>query len=351
MSALVPAVLVVVLAAFPCAANASPHDRAFLTPSEREARLAKAASPEAYRSLRLPPQQHDYHRSWMMAGRAKRIATAQRIGEEGVVVYGERAGMQTLLDPLRKSVPIGPDSIYRDNATGKTVVLEAKGGHSRPKLTYGTPQGTNANTLHSAAGLLIARSASPYEQIQSARLIKEAQRGNLATGIVRTPHTLGSPQQPRLIASINNDNVARSAWEIERQLVRRDPQLARVFSRAAKAPANTLLRPAGHWLVPVGIGAAAVLTGYQTYRIMDMGFDDPRANYEIAATGGAAAFASVGFLLGGPFGGLIGGLSALPLHLLAAWAGDNALSEAQRDAVTKALHKHYRAKQATTAVL
>ena len=96
------------------------------------------------------------------------------------------------------------------------------------------------------------------------------------------------------------------------------------------------------------MGAAAVLTGYQTYRIMDMGIDDPRANYEIAATGGAAAFAGVGFLLGGPFGALIGGLSALPLHLVATWAGDNALSEAHGDAVAKALHNHYRAKQTTT---
>ena len=204
-----PAVLLV-LAALPFAANASPYDKTFLTPSEREARLAIGASPQAYRSLRLPPQQHDYHRSWMLAGQAKRIATAQRIGEEGLTVYADRQRMPTLLDPLRKSVAIGPDSIYRDNATGKIVVLEAKGGHSRPKLTYGTPQGTNANTLHSAAGLLIAKSASPNEQFQSARLIKEAQRGNLATGIVRTPHTLGSPQQPRLIASINNDNVSES---------------------------------------------------------------------------------------------------------------------------------------------
>jgi len=286
------------------AANASPYPWAFLTPSER-------------------------------------IALAERIGEDGVAKYAAERQLTPLLHPRRKTIAIGPDSIYWNRASGKVMVLEAKGGSSQPKRTYGTVQGTNANALQSAAGLLAARNASPNERLQAARVIKAAQRGSLRTAIVRTPHVLGSPLAPRRIGPTNADLVAHKARAIERQLIQGTPTLERIFRQAAATPERTLPRLSGHWLVPAGVGTASVLAATQAYRLVTMGLNDPRYPYEIASTAGLVTFAGIGFWLGGPPGGALGALAAIPVQLGFWWAGSQALSETQREAVIQVLVERY----------
>ena len=161
-----------------------------------------------------------------------RMDIAQVIGEEGVERYAARQRLKTLLGPQGHGTPIGPDSVYWNSVSGKVTVLEAKGGSSALKWTYGSLQGTNANTIRSASGALTRAGTSWREKLQAARVIKAAQSGHLETAVVRTSHVLGTPRAPGQAGGVNVDNVAKKARMIERDLIRRKPELRAMFRRA-----------------------------------------------------------------------------------------------------------------------
>ena len=224
----------------PIAANAQ-YPVVPLTPSEHTSMLTGGANQAVWSRLYpvgagtmtvTPSYQQNYRARYLSASLGDRVAIAQMIGEEGVDRYAAAQRLKTLLDPQGRSTPIGPDSVYWNRTSGKVRILEAKGGSSALKWTYGSRQGTNANTIRSARGVLANKGASSAEKLQAARVIKAAQRGHLETAVIRTPHVLGTPEAPRRVGRVDTENVAKEARMIEHDLGKRNPELRSVFRKA-----------------------------------------------------------------------------------------------------------------------
>ena len=342
------------------------------------------------------PYPLDYRAQYISASLGDRAAIAQIIGEQGVERYAAGRRLKTLLGPRGRGTPIGPDSVYWNRVSGKVTVLEAKGGSSALKWTYGSLQGTNANTIRSAAGSLAQTGTSWREKLQAARVIKAAQSGHLETGVVRTSHVLGTPRAPGQAGGVNVDNVAKAARLIERDLVRRNPELRAVFRKAgfrhrmdrlvhhgtrrmpgsrlasARPPALKGTPPAAirfavassgrsglqrlwqvgnRWLLPVGLGVAGVtvaITYYQfaTGAISYREFLDNSSGSVILVvlTGAGAAIGGALFGFGAIPGAMIGATLALPIQLGLEWFNDQRYSDfrqAQREAVDNAVQELY----------
>ena len=217
------------------------HPSMVLTPLEQAVRLSNVANQEVVGKL-FPPAvetitpkpsyQRNYRSAWRHAP-SDRAGLAEKIGTQGAERYASKQGWIKLLDSQGRSIPQGPDSIYWDRNSGLVRVVEAKGGSSQPKWTYGSRQGTNRNTLRSAEFALKFAKTWP-EKLQAARIIKVAQHNQLETRVVRTAHVLGKPEPPQLEGR-NTDNVKKEAVRLERDLVRKRPNLAPVFREAAMA--------------------------------------------------------------------------------------------------------------------
>ncbi|MBI1338070.1 MAG: hypothetical protein GC164_14075 [Phycisphaera sp.] len=179
--------------------------------------------------------QRNYRTVWMTSSLNERILLAERIGIQGRARYAAERGWTKLLGSKNRAIPQGPDSAYWDAMSGKVRVIEAKGGFSPLKISYGFPQGTNANTIRSAEFTLKSNIASEAEQLQAARIIRAAQRGRLATGATRTEHIWGTPRDPEMIGRWDTNNVSQDAFAIEEKLIRERPKLASTFEAAGKA--------------------------------------------------------------------------------------------------------------------
>ncbi|MYE98969.1 MAG: hypothetical protein F4234_02080 [Gammaproteobacteria bacterium] len=217
------------------------YPNALLTPSERMAMLAERSNSSAWTKIQssvsgsatnTSSYQGNYRARYLSASLGDRVKIAELIGEEGVEQYASTQRMKQLLGPRNRSIAIGPDSVYWNPASGKVSVLEAKGGSSQPKLTYGARQGTNANTIRSARGILHTSRAALSEKFQAARVLKAAQSGHLETAVVRTQHVLGTPLAPRQVGSVDLSNVSREARSIQRELINRNPELRTIFRNA-----------------------------------------------------------------------------------------------------------------------
>ena len=324
------------------------------------------------------PYVQDYRARYMSALLSDRVAIAQFIGEEGVERYAAGQRLRTLLGPRSHSTPIGPDSVYWNSVSGKVNVLEAKGGSSTLKWTYGSLQGTNTNTTRSAGGILTRAGTNWSERIHAARVIKAAQRGHLETGVVRTSHVLGTPNAPKQTGGVNVDDVAKKARLIERDLVKRNPRLRAVFKQAgfrhrmdrlvyhgarwmphristsgslASSRFLRLWQVGNRWLLPVGLGVAGVtvaITYYQfatgaiNYR--DFLHNSSGAAILLVLTGGGAVMGGFLFGFGSVPGAVIGSMLALPVQLGLEWVMDQRYGEfrqAQRKAVDRTVEKLY----------
>ena len=107
-------------------------------------------------TLARPPYQHDYQTYYQRSSGSERRVFSERIGELGAERYAADQKWKTLLSPHGRELRIGPDSIYWNPQSGRVHVIEAKGGSGRVGVSYGTPQGTNKNTIRSAKGILVA---------------------------------------------------------------------------------------------------------------------------------------------------------------------------------------------------
>ena len=347
-----------------------------LTPLEQMSTLSSAtnyavldklfrARPETINSR--PAIQQDYGTKFQTATLVERLGYAQKIGEEGVEQFAENEKLKPHLSPKGRAIPTGPDSSYWNPKSGKLYVLEAKGGTSAKKWTYNSLQGTNTNTIRSAEGSLRRSKTIPSEQLKMARIIKAAQKGHLTTGVVRTEHVRGTPRTPRLIGYLNTDKVAREAKKIERELIKRHPELRKVFMAAnflhkvdrvkyhvarrlsgfccptgrpirpsrirPSAPQQAGLRSIGlagaRWLPPlaVGVGGVAIVTAYYQFA---SGLTSPREFYRgsagptilVAFTATGALVGSFAFGVGAVAGGSIGAMAALPVEIAADWVID-----------------------------
>ena len=385
-----------------------------LTPGEQTSMLANGASLTAWSRLypagtgtaaAAPVYQQDYRARYLSAGLGNRVAIAQTIGEEGVERYAAEQRLRTLLGPRGRSTPIGPDSVYWNRSSGRVRVLEAKGGASAQQWTYGSLQGTNANTVRSARGVLVRSDASAAERLQAARVIKAAQKGHLETAVVRTPHVQGTPLAPRQVGGVHSGNVAREARAIERELVRRNPELRWAFRRAglqhqtdrlvylgarsmpdavSGAPGTIgrtaalkggfhrlpgTVSPGGlvsggggalrrlwqvgnRWILPVGLGVAGVTVASAYYRYESGSIGYRELVHYSAGSAIFVVFTATGAVIGGISsfgsgampGAMIGATLALPVQIYLEWANDRLygdFSQTQQAAVDKAVEEFF----------
>ena len=351
----------------PISVSAKPLPTPF-TPLEQMATLSRAASQitalklyRAGRDATIARQlyQRDYRARYLLASLGERNTIAMTIGEEGVERFAGERRLKVFLSPRGRSIPIGPDSVYWNPKSGTLQVLEAKGGTSPLKWTYGSLQGTNKNVIRSADGFLRRSGTTWKERIQMARIIKAAQTGHLETGVVRTPHVLGRPSDPQRSGSWNTNKVAREARKLERELIRQSPRLRKVFRialflhnvdrlryqgarRMSHFPSATarsiglsasqqgrlvrLGRAGVRWLLPLSVGVAGVtiVTAYHQYTA---GLTSPREFYRSSAGPTIfVVFTSTGAIAGAFFfgvgavpGAALGALAALPVEVAADW--------------------------------
>lgn len=358
--------ILVLCALISISAYAKPLPAPF-TPLEQMATLSRAAGQMAalklYRTGRdttiaRQVYQRDY-RDRYLTSLSERNKIAMTIGEEGVERFAGERRLKMLLSPRGRSILIGPDSAYWNRKSGTLQVLEAKGGTSSLKWTYGSLQGTNKNVIRSADGFLRRSGTTWKERIQMARIIKAAQTGHLETGVVRTSHVLGRPGDPRRSGSWSTNRVTREARKLERELKRQYPRLRKIFgialflhnvdrlkyqgarrmSHVVSATARSiglstsqqdrLVRLGGtgvRWLLPLSVGVAGVtmVTAYHQYAT---GSTSPREFYRSSA--GPTIFfilTSTGAVAGGFFfgvgavpGAALGALAALPVEVAADW--------------------------------
>ena len=361
---------------------------ALFTPGEQVSMLSETANPTIWSRLRsgvsettaakAPSYQRNHRTRYLAASLGDRVAIAQTIGEEGVEQYASTRRMKQLLGPRGRSVPIGPDSVYWNRASGKVRVIEAKGGSSPPRWTYGSLQGTNANTVRSAGGLLGSRGASVAEKRQAARVLKAAQGGHLESAVVRTPHVLGTPLAPRQTGGTHTGNVAREARLLEHELVRRNPELRPIFLRAGAEHrasrlaylGTTLQRQAGfqqlpggasisgvtaagrrglpgvlqiadRWIVPVGVSLAGATVAIQVYQLAADNIGHEEFVDALAAPAVLLTFSGAGFWMGAMPGAAVGMMLALPFQVYIWLRGDRQTIEEQQEAFAIALRERY----------
>ncbi len=337
------------------------YPNVLLTPSERTAMLAERSNSSDWSKLRsnvaasaanTPSYLGNHRTRYLAASLGDRVAIAQIIGEEGVEQYASTRRMKQLLGPRGRSVPFGPDSVYWNPASGKVSVLEAKGGSSQPKWTYGSRQGTNTNTIRSAKGILQSRGAAMTEKLQAARVIKAAQSGHLESAVIRTQHVLGSPLAPQQVGSVDVGYVAKEARLIQHELDSRHPELRPVFrqagimhesSRAAHFGAASLprsrasrlsaaasmsgltsvggrglriaLQAGNRFLLPVGLGFAGIAIVNYGYQYA-MGHID---QYQLVGASGEFMILTTFTVTGAAFGGFSSlGIGAIPGAMIGA---------------------------------
>ncbi len=144
----------------------------------------------------LPPDPAEWRKLWLEATPEERINLAEQIGEHGARQYARSQGWEPIFDGQGRTVPQGPDMVYRDPRTGKVIVLEAKGGTSPLGQGYGHPQGTRSWAVAAAERILHHPNASPAEKAAAEAIIDAAQHSKLEVQVVRTEHVLGRPKPP-----------------------------------------------------------------------------------------------------------------------------------------------------------
>ena len=290
---------------------------------------------------------------YLSAGLAERTSIAQQIGEEGTERYAAQHRLRSLLSPGEVRSPTGPDSVYFNRKTGRTLVLEAKGGSSARKWTFGSLQGTNVNTIRSAQGLLLRSGTPPVERLAAARVIKAAQGGNLETRVIRTSHVLGVPDRPALEGRPNITIVAKEAYEIERDLVRQRPELRSVFRQAGqRAMFGRLFNAGSRVTLPVAVGVSGVTVAAGTYQLATgaIGYreffrDSADTAYLSVLTVGGAVIGGVPTVgVGAGAGAVFGGLIAVTTQV--AYNSYHELHhhdfvDAQQDAIDHAIEVRY----------
>ena len=246
-----------------------------LTQREQAARLWGIAGAEVTRKLyplsveTIEPKfyyQRNYRLPWIEATLHQKILLAEKIGIQGSARFAAERGWIKILGSGKHAIHQGPDSVYWDKRSGRLRVLEAKGGTGQVKWAFNALQGSNLHTIRSARFVLLSSKATHMEKVAAARVIVAAQQGRLVTGVISTPHVLGTPDNPRLLGEWNHDNVRKEAIEIEQELIRKKPDARSVFQHAHKEESFAMLKyRAPQGLAIVGFAGAMIL-GWDAYQ-------------------------------------------------------------------------------------
>ncbi len=120
--------------------------------------------------------------------------------------------------------------------------------------------------------------ATRQARVASARVIVAAQKNRLVTGVVRTPHTMGRPGEPKLEGRWNRANVRGEARVIERAVTRESSDARQIFREARRGQSAAMLKyRAGQGVAILGLAGAAGLAwdAYQQAGIAWEMFNDP----------------------------------------------------------------------------
>ena len=301
------------------------------------------------------PSRIDYEFDYSRASSGQRRIISQIQGERGAARFSTGQRWKTLLGPHGHKLNVGPDSVYWDRQSGRVRVIEAKGGAGRTSVSYGgTRQGTNKNTIRSAARVLTSPRASLNENLQAARIVKAAQRGQLTTGVVATRILSGRFSDPQRVGRWSTRNVSSEAARIEQRLFKQYPESRRFFRKAGflhnvdrmkyrgarllalgsvsaralvpesahRARLQGVGRVIGRWFVPVGVGIASatvMVTHYQA----SSGLISTREFYRRSAEPAImVVLTTAGAILGGSLGASLGAFAAVPAGAAADWAID-----------------------------
>ena len=289
----------------------------------------------------------------MSAALSDRVRLAERIGTQGTTRYATERGLVELLGARGRGISQGPDFIYLDPFSNRVRVIEAKGGSSQPKWTYGSRQGTNINAIRSAKFVLKSAKASQAEKRTAALIIRAAQKTRLETGVVKTPHVLGKPEFPRLKGSWSRKDVSKEAFGIERELRRNnDPNMARMFKGAGagqrvaslKYVATKGMRYVGRGFLPIAVGVEGWKVGMAYYdhasgRMSQREFY--RSSIEPATF---AVFTVGGGIVAGIPGASLGAGVALLVQIASDWGlnhDSQKFDDEQTRLVNAAVYEHY----------
>ncbi len=222
-----------------------------LTQREQAARLWRIAGAEVTRKLypisveTIEPKfyyQRNYHLPWIEAPLNQRILLAEKIGLQGAARFAAERGWIKILGSRYHAIQQGPDTVYWDKHSARLHVLEAKGGTAKPIKAFNSLQGTNKNAIRSARFVLRSLKATLMEKHAAALVIVAAQQGRLVTGVISTPHVLGTPDTPKLAGNWDYDYVGREASTIEQKLIRKKPDALAIFRHAHKEQSFAMLK-------------------------------------------------------------------------------------------------------------
>lgn len=148
---------------------------------------------------------------WLAATPNERMRLAEAIGDDGARVMAKAKGYDLIYDGSSRTLPQGPDQVYRGK-DGRVIVYEAKGGSGQLGHAYGYPQGSTEWAVESAKRVLRSTKASEAEQRAAKEIIEAAAIGKIEVHVVRTSHILGEPTAAVLEQSVRcSDEASRLA--------------------------------------------------------------------------------------------------------------------------------------------
>ena len=224
--------------------------------------------------------------NWINASLQQRIRLAETLGEKGTRDIARLKGLRPLLDGLKRTLPQGPDQVYR-GLDGMIHVFEAKGGSSQLGHAYGYPQGSPEWAVKSAERMLRSSKASVAERRAAKAIIEAAAKGKLKVSVVRVSHVLGEPTSTVVQQSVNCtdeatrlaksslDDLGRAATRTTDDLARAGLQSCDDVVRAGSNLADDAVRVGAvtKLIRSPGVGAGvvtfAVDSGISVYQYLD----------------------------------------------------------------------------------
>lgn len=184
-------------------------------------------------------------RQWLAASLEQRIRLAEDIGERGARAVAKERGLQPIMDGVGKTLPQGPDQVYRA-ADDVIHVFEAKGGSSQLGRAYGHLQGTPEWAVESAKRVLRSNRATLMERQAAKAILEAAAKGKLEVHVVRTSHVLGERTATAVEQSLSwTDDAAKLAQSALDDFARAGGQVADDTARAVANMADDAARAGG----------------------------------------------------------------------------------------------------------
>jgi hypothetical protein len=316
--------------------------------------------------------------AWLRASPEQRAILAEDLGEQGAGAFARQRGWQPVLDSVSKSLPQGPDQVWR-STDGVVHVIEAKGGSGQLGNAYGYRQGTPEWAVKSAERMMQSSRATVAERSAGRAILEAAAKGQLEVHVVRTSHVLGEPIAAVLQQSLKStdetarlartalDDIARAAANIADDAVHAADGVTRSADDVAQAgetvvaeagAASKILRTVSPGVIVVAVGVDAGLRikeGVQIERQYEAGsitvqerevkharnsagmaggWGGAWAGVELGAWGGGAAGTAVvpgpGTAVGAVAGGVAGGI--------AGYVGGEAAAEAASEWTVRKVH-------------